>query len=138
MYIKLARSSATAQYILRKYIWQISLLLACLYCGNKFQISYSQNYYLNNINFMLLFIVITNRIGDCKTLAQWCGCWWIYIEHGLHRVSQKSLPSLLRYILWYENRISIKEVCLDRVTFYNFLWCQTWPHWWPLKWITVV
>ena len=30
-------------------------------------------------------------------------------------------PSLTRYIFRYENSIAIKEVCLDRVTLYNFV-----------------
>ena len=32
-------------------------------------------------------------------------------------------PSLTRYILRYENGMAIKEICLDRVTLYDF--CDT-------------
>ena len=42
---------------------------------------------------------------------------------GMYRVSQKLRPSLMRYILRYENSIVMKEVCLDRVTLHTF--CDT-------------
>ena len=41
-------------------------------------------------------------------------------------------PSLTRYILRYENSITIKEVCLDRETLHNFCGTKHDPHGWPL------
>ena len=37
--------------------------------------------------------------------------------------SKSHAPSLTRYILRYNNSITIKEVCMDRVTLHNF--CDT-------------
>ena len=44
----------------------------------------------------------------CKNLQGYTGC------------PKSHAPSLMCYILRYENGIAIKEVCLDRVTLHNF------------------
>ena len=48
---------------------------------------------------------------------------WVIVYNIRTGCPKSHAPSLTRYIIRYENRIVIKEVCSDRVTFHNF--CET-------------
>ena len=119
------------------------MLKTIKYKGNWILLLASSNSFClipSHISFLFCFRISATRTSNSwRPFRKWYCCSTKVSNNGLRLIGydlnnivvqgvpKLSPPSLTHYILRYENSISIKEVCLDRVTLHNFCDSKLYP-----------